>query len=479
MHIFISYAKKDTSNLAFRLQAILNNISPDVTTWIDRNLEGGESWSAGIETEIKRCDLFVVLLSPDVNRQTTPRSFVIKEINFAQSFNKPVIPVKAQETYLPVQIADLQFVDLTKGEVTGIQNLIELIRKHLMQLPMPLDPQVPTTAGYRDDQERPETLQPPTHKQFPWTLIVLAAILLLVIGFVLRAQSLAVLATATTNTPTSQAAVAVTTLSPTPIDTPIPTVTTTAIAIILPIDTPTPSLIQIASTPVTANNKWQTIGQELDGIPMVIVPVGCFMLGSDQGDTFEKPPVKKCFTKPFWIGKTEVTNKQYGTAGRWGYRTDDRPRDNLKWLDTERFCERHGGRLPTETEWEFAARGPDDRQYPWTGGFSSANVVYAGNADQSITVGSKPGGASWVGALDMSGNLWEWTLSVYEAYTSDITQVIDDTTDTTSFRVLRGGSWTNDVMSMSLWLRRRQYASDYSYLDIGDIGFRCMRPFTQ
>lgn len=82
---------------------------------------------------------------------------------------------------------------------------------------------------------------------------------------------------------------------------------------------------------------------------------------------------------------------------------DERPVENITWFEAHTFCELRDTRLPTEAEWEYAARGPDNLNYPWGNEFEEDFVVYQNNSDdQTATVGSRTPGASWVGTLDMS-----------------------------------------------------------------------------
>lgn len=124
MHIFISYAKVDTRLLALKIRDTLRSI-PGLTAWMDESIESGEDWALQIQDEIDRSELMLVLLSPDVNRTTTPRSFVLREIHYAQDNNKAILPVLAQKTKIPVQLAGIQYADLTTNEAVGIEALVE------------------------------------------------------------------------------------------------------------------------------------------------------------------------------------------------------------------------------------------------------------------------------------------------------------------------------------------------------------------
>lgn len=150
MHVFISYAKVDTRALALRIRDYLLHL-PNVTAWMDESLESGESWATQIEDEIIRCDLVVVLLSPDVNRTaatspTRTRSFVLTEIDFARQIHKPILPIMAKQARIPLQLAGIQFIDLTQDEEAGLRQLVRrLNRTEGAALPPPM----PTPRGRR------------------------------------------------------------------------------------------------------------------------------------------------------------------------------------------------------------------------------------------------------------------------------------------------------------------------------------------
>jgi len=178
---------------------------------------------------------------------------------------------------------------------------------------------------------------------------------------------------------------------------------------------------------------------------MVYVPAGSFLMGSAEDDPEaldDEFPQHEVSLDTFWIDRTEVTNAQYGLCVRGGdceispyadvtiLNGIDYPVVGVTWYDAEAYCEWAGGRLPTEAEWEYAARGSEARRFPWGDvldgeifNFCDANCVsdpadaaYDDGYAQTAPVGSYPAGASWVGALDMAGNVWEW---VWDWYDSD------------------------------------------------------------
>lgn len=126
-HIFISYAKKDTHNLAEKLAQEINSID-GLSAWMDHSLEPMDSWVGQIEIELKKSNFVVVLLSPDVNRHGTP-SFVLNEIGFAQDQDKPIISVMAQKTHLPLRIANDQYIDITQNGLAGISKIVDFLCK--------------------------------------------------------------------------------------------------------------------------------------------------------------------------------------------------------------------------------------------------------------------------------------------------------------------------------------------------------------
>lgn len=252
--------------------------------------------------------------------------------------------------------------------------------------------------------------------------------------------------------------------------TPTPTATYTA----SPTMTPTLSSIEIASTPVGSNRDWTPIEKEFDGVMMVLVPVGCFMMGGTANST-EQPIHEQCLTDPFWIDKYEVRQADFLRLGgvksiASTYSGNDLPVDNIRWDEARNFCELRGGSLPTEAQWEYAARGADNLLYPWGNDFLGSYVVYRNNSDnRALAVGTRPAGASWVGAMDMSGNLWEWVLSEYRSYPYDENDGRNNR-DKLGGRVLRGGSWNNGLTDLRLPRRFWNYASNWD----ASFGFRCV-----
>ena len=181
-------------------------------------------------------------------------------------------------------------------------------------------------------------------------------------------------------------------------------------------------------------------------------------MGSDEAHNTggELPPHNVCFDEPYWIDVFEVTQAQFAEFGGEAALepccgASEHPRDCITWFKARDFCELRGARLPTEAEWEFVARGPEAWKLPWgeDQAATKQNAVYPGNTfDGHQPVGSKPGGESWVGAHDISGNVWEWLGNWYgEFYYFELDDghISPQGPEDGTQRVLRGGSWLSPM----------------------------------
>ena len=234
------------------------------------------------------------------------------------------------------------------------------------------------------------------------------------------------------------------------------------------------------------------------GLPtdMVLVPQGFFWMGCNSAvdDECSGPeyPYHEVYLDSFLIDRTEVTAVDYEACVQAGactysgsttgsYRTYNNNRDNhpinyVNHTEAKTYCEAQGKRLPTEAEWEKAARGTDGRKYPWgnSPAVSCDYAVMGSCPGETQPVGSKPLGVSPYGAHDMIGNLWEWTADWYDAgYYGETPAegwVNPEGPDSGVSRVLRGGSWY-DGNSVNL---RASFRYLYSPSGQGsNLGFRC------
>jgi formylglycine-generating enzyme required for sulfatase activity len=322
----------------------------------------------------------------------------------------------------------------------------------------------------------------------------------------------------------------------TPTLTPAPTFTSTTIPINTPTRIPnpshtstptkTPTLMQFSPTielkdlPIDqpSGESWT---RPIDNMEMIHIPAGEFEMGSSEEDINHvleqcpgcpptdfkgELPKHKVVLDSFWIDQTEVTNRQYqqcvtegecdppediSSLTRSSYygdtKFDNYPVINVDYTDAEAYCGWVGGRLPTEAEWEYAARGPENRLFPWGNSFDGTRLNYCDTrcgelwSDRSVDdywedtalVGSFAQGASWCGALDMAGNVQEWVADSFIYYPAEMQRNPKMVSEGESI-VVRGGSFNNS-WSYARTARRMGFPPEDS---IEFLGFRCARDQT-
>ncbi len=220
-----------------------------------------------------------------------------------------------------------------------------------------------------------------------------------------------------------------------------------------------PLRVSVGKVEVFTNSK--------DGSELIMIPAGEFLMGSNDYDN-EKPS-HRVYLNAYYIGKYEVTNEQfarfvnetgYNAGGSWkeyyNSGTADHPVVCVSWNDAVAYCDWANLRLPTEAEWEKAARGTDGRKYPWGNEWdvercnwsegpelSGMANIYSGRG--TLPVGSFSSGESPYGCLDMAGNVWEWCSDWYgENYYSQSPSSNPVGPGSGEYRILRGGSWSAD-----------------------------------
>jgi len=225
-----------------------------------------------------------------------------------------------------------------------------------------------------------------------------------------------------------------------------------------------------------------TVRHDRSGIELVWVPGGAFRMGSRDGNPDEQP-VHRVPLDGFWIGRTEVTVKQWRAVtesfvGPDNDQGDDHPVVDVSWEDCQKFSERTGLALPSEAQWEYAARGPGESEYPWGDWWAAAlcrSAEKRKGRDRTAPVGSYPKGASWCGALDMAGNVSEWCRDWYQKdfYSSARARRPNPVCDDygSGNRVLRGGSWFNYADTC----RSATRAWNFPWLQDFDVGLRVVR----
>ena len=239
----------------------------------------------------------------------------------------------------------------------------------------------------------------------------------------------------------------------------------------------------------------QSITWEEDGKEMILVAGGDFQMGRNEGPDNEAP-AHTVHVEPFYIDRYPVTNEEYKRfvdatdhpvpcySAEWAepqdYNWDQEKRMPPKgkekhpvvlvsWDDAWAYAAWAGKRLPTEAEWERAARGSDGRRWPWGNEFveNRCNTKET-NTNGTSPVGKySPEGDSLEGVGDMVGNVWEWTSSLFRPYPYDANDG-RESQEADGWRVLRGGSWPNDLDRARCTARL-----DGDFLFFNNVGFRC------
>jgi len=245
---------------------------------------------------------------------------------------------------------------------------------------------------------------------------------------------------------------------------------------------------QVTSQAMTFNPSSNLL-REKDSMMMMYVPAGEFTMGSNEGNDDEKP-IHLVYLDAYWIDQTEVTNGQYekcvvervctlpgslNSDTRASYFGNneymDYPVMKVVWDQANTYCQWAGGRLPTEAEWEKAARGTDERTYPWGNSIDSTLANYDVNIGDTTKVGNYPAGASPYRVLDMAGNVWEWVSDwSAEDYYKDSPNQNPTGPASGENRAARGGSWNDSASVIRSDYRYRYNPSESSSF----LGFRCV-----
>jgi len=236
--------------------------------------------------------------------------------------------------------------------------------------------------------------------------------------------------------------------------------------------------------------KGPTPGEERihpgDGTILVFVPGGTFTLGAEGLDRWSRP-VHRVRLSPFWIGKFPVTNEQFerflaanpacSEPAFWDqsdFNLPQHPVVGVSWEEAEGYCRWAGLELPTEAQWEAAARGSDQRLYPWGGEPPTPlHANFAGTNAGTTPVTAYPGGRGPYGTFDQAGNVWEWCA---DPWVSNAYELIEEAQwdpiahGDTAVRVLRGGSWMNPAQDLHAAYRDRRTTK----LRFKNQGFRCL-----
>ncbi len=459
-HIFISYSHKDTK-YAHELAGNLQSMGFEV--WIDERLDYGAQWPQELQKQLDSCSAFILIMS----RYSYASEWVQSELQRAKRKLKPIFPLllDGDEPWLSVE--STQYYDVREA-ANPDPRFYSALKNVIAPLPTARTLQTPKGAGIKKPAADSSRLK----------IGIVVAILLSLAGGAIWISG--VLSKTSIN-PTEPVGIS-------NIDEPSSEeLTSIPEATLAPEMTASPQLVS------SGNNE------------MVLIPAGEFTMGRSAKDEFticqavsqdcqlsafmDEEPVHPVVLDAFSIDKNEVTNALYKACEDQGACTapqasnsntqsnyygnspfDDYPVIYVTWDQAKAYCEWRGARLPTEAEWEKAARGTDQRTYPWGEKIdeSFANFNYV--VGDTTAVGSYEKGKSPNGVYDMAGNVWEWVADWYsDTYYGRSPAENPPGPAAGEMRVLRGGSWGLVGVSVSSSYR---YARDPAESS-PDLGFRC------
>jgi formylglycine-generating enzyme required for sulfatase activity len=541
--VFLCHAREDKTVVRELYRQLTAEGWMDV--WLDEmKLLPGQEWDIEIEKAVEQANVVIVCLS---NKSVDKEGYVQKELRFVLNIadEKPegtifVIPLRLDDCVVPRRIRAWQYVDYfpKNNQRWAYQRLVESLKLRAAKLGVSIEKPVPTpieNEQAKDERERIAAQkaeaervarekaerereakakrdriarQKAEEQRIAWIealrkinfkpVLAIGGVIVVLLCLVFGVNYLI------KNFPAS----------PTPSETEVTSIPT---RMQIP-STNTPKPPTFTPTPGIGS----TITSNKGNMTMVFVPAGEFTMGSENGASDEKP-VHQVYLDAFWIDQTEVTNAMFAKfIDDTGYETDAEkkgksyvyqggswievnganwlhpsgpnsdisgrerhPAIHVSWNDAVEYCEWRDDRLPTEAEWEKAARGTDERTYPWGNEFDGTKLNFCdknctlGKVDKNIDdgyidtapVGSYENGKSPYSLYDMAGNIWEWVSNWYDVYLYPGGDKNASSNFGKTHRVLRGGSWgnsENNVRSANRGWFTPTFTSNF-------IGFRCVR----
>lgn len=504
--VFLSYSRKDDGAMR-QVQETMR--AAGLSVWTDEGLEPGTvGWQNEISEALRQARIVVVLLSPNSNVST----WVNNEIGYAQTIRKRIVPVLIagdEATAIPINLINAQWVD-------GRSGLTAVITAQLLPL-VPVGQSQVTAASWSMPSASMPDASPPrvgknTSARMQYRGVVLTAAAALLVGALIYYVAERIVYP---TQPSPEATPANSARIPSAADklvAPPQTATTNdapTAATVRGADWPMPNRTEVAQSSVSVPDALQASNayspsesgltaantglrpapragdvRDFAGVPFVYVAAGPFLMGSDP----QHDPVSQADEEPqhtvtlpgFWIMRTEVTNAQYSrcVAARacvppendyWRDSSHaEHPVVNVDWNHASAYAEWAGGRLPTEAEWEKACRGTNGIRYPWGDQGPQSNMANFDNDRGTEPVGSHPTGASPYGALDMAGNVWEWTTDWYDPHYYASSPESNPSSSSGTYRALRGGAWNGSENDVRCAVRDADDPGSRRY----DLGFR-------
>ncbi len=460
-HIFISYSHKE-SDYAHGLAQTLYKDGFDV--WIDDRLDYGSQWPNEIQKQLDSCRAFIVIMSPN----SFGSEWVQSELQRAKRKKKPIFPLLLGGDGPWLSVESTQFFDV-RGGVYPDAKFYSALKRVIRPDPSARTLRMPKAPRKAKLRASSLNLNPG----------MIAATIGALVFFLLLSVTLlwGLFSKDEVSLPTQMA-------NP----------TMDVVLLDEPTAVPTPT-----ASPAMPEVE-QTVPDE-----MALIPAGEFTMGMDAFDEFaicekiggecrldwfmDEEPIHTIYLDAFYMDIYEVTNIQYkgcvdsgecdspeisASTSRLDYydnpEFDHYPVINVTWYQAQAYCEWSGGRLPTEAEWEKAARGTEASPFPWGDTLDPSYANYNYTVGDTTAVGSYEKGISPYGLYDMAGNVWEWVSSLHGSYP----YAANDGREAPSSengRIMRGGSWGYVGVSISTSYRYTWDSSDSNL----DLGFRCAR----
>jgi formylglycine-generating enzyme required for sulfatase activity len=507
--VFISYSHKDSS---YAHQLADNLLNWGIEAWIDDRIDYGTSWPRVIQENLDACPVVIIILSTNSYNS----DWVLSELSYAQAKKKDIFPILLEgENW--VSLSSIQYIDARDKSLPKNEFFIHLQRTlgnpvgrksssvrrssrtlgRKLILPFGLSAVLVTMIAVYLWLSLPATT-----REINYTGRVLDLISLQPVP---EAQVTLDLGNVPLITYTDSEGIYAFTLRVEEQTSARVRVDASGYQVYTRIITVSPNLrtiedIRLTPTKVAANKTefpspgptaTPVITLTPDPNSMVFIPAGEFLMGSNNDE--DEKPIHPVDLDAFWIDRTEVTNGNYAECVRAGVcpapssiRSEKRefyygnpnfvnyPVVSVSWEAANKYCNWIGKRLPTEAEWEKAARGTDGRMYPWGNDLPGTTLLnYKGDEGDTTQVGQYQEGASFYGALDMAGNVWEWASDWYDPnYYSNSPSSNPKGPKVGDYHVLRGGAWYSPEYNIRATARERYQPSSFK-LDI--IGFRCAK----
>ena len=471
-HIFISYSHKDTEYA----HALTENLqSMGISVWVDARLDYGSQWPLEIQKQLDSCDAFILIMTP----RAFASDWVQSELQRAKRKTKPIFPLllEGDEPWLSVE--STQYYDVRDGSFpdvrfySALKKAVEVGQNEKTWMRAPKGS--PKTG---DGKSQPKI------KTEIWVAIIGAAVTII----------------------TACATIIFTPLVQKMLDASsgpdVPTFVATTDESFSP-----PSESNTNESPTDSASEDFT---DSSGAPMRLVPAGEFTMGLSadtaleeclkyssecQRDWFtDEEPSRQVYLDAYYMDVYEVSNSLYracvkvgdcnepsrtdsNTRADYFYNTefDNYPVIHVSWEMAQTYCSWRDAQLPTEAQWEKAARGTDGRVYPWGDEVNSSYANYSVlGLEDTMEAGDFDAGISPYGLYNMAGNVWEWVADRYNDSYYQVSPLSNPTgPDEGQYHVLRGGSWYDLGYLLRTSVRGRE---DPEVIPDNGFGFRCARP---